>query len=95
MSKDIESVVVRVLADLPHEGKFYAPNQLVELPKNQVAVFKKNGSVDDNKAAVDYCKSELKAEVIVHISVADELAAIAAAEQAASEAVNAENKVSE
>jgi hypothetical protein len=75
MSDKIKSVVVRVLVSLSHQGKNYKPDQLVKLSENDAAVFKEGGTVDDNKAAVDYCRSELKAEVITHVSADAELAA--------------------
>lgn len=89
MSNLEKKVVVRILDVLPHEGKTYQPNQLVELAGDHAAVFKKNGSVDDSKAAVDYCKSKLDVKVVVHVSLADELAA-AAEKEAESEAAGAE-----
>ncbi|MES2182875.1 MAG: hypothetical protein V4493_12355 [Pseudomonadota bacterium] len=75
MSKEIKLVIVRVLVAILHQGKPYQPDQLVEFAEHDVVVFKKNGSVDDNKAAIEYCKKELGAEVITHISLEDELAA--------------------
>lgn len=63
-------VLVRVLADIVHEGVKYAPNTLLELSADAAKTLKTSGVVDDNKAAVDYVKTVLLAEVVKHVAKA-------------------------
>jgi len=63
-------VLVRVLADIIHEGVKYLPNTLLELPAADAKTLKTAGMVDDHKAAVDYVKTFLRAEVVKHVAKA-------------------------
>ena len=59
---------VRVLVDQPIEGIPYRCNDVVELPAELAKPLLDQGAIDDNKAAVAYCVTELGREVIVHVT---------------------------
>jgi hypothetical protein len=44
----------RVLSTVKFEGKEYRPNDVIELEADQIKSLEESGSVDSNKAAVDY-----------------------------------------
>lgn len=58
---------VRILADTQVQGVDYKPNQVVDLPDDIAKSLVKEGVADSNKAAIAYCTTELKAEVVTHV----------------------------
>jgi hypothetical protein len=62
----MKRLIVRVLVDLMVEGLSYKTNQVVDFPEKVIRDHVQHGSVDASPEAVDYCKSELKATVLVH-----------------------------
>jgi hypothetical protein len=65
---------VRMLVDHEVDGLKYKVNQVVSFPDGTAKVLVNGGVADASKEAVDYCKSELKAEPIVHVDAAERAA---------------------
>jgi hypothetical protein len=57
----VKSICARALVTFWYEQTEYKPNQLVELPAPAIASLKAAGLVDDDKAAVAYCKQSAEA----------------------------------
>lgn len=64
--------IVRVLFELPLDGKKYQPNQLVKLDDKRAKALEAAGAVDSTTEAVEYCKGE---GVVVIDHVADTIGA--------------------
>lgn len=62
--------IVRVLSELPLDGKKYQPNALVKLDDKRAKALESAGAVDATAEAVAYCKDELGVEVVEHAPAA-------------------------
>lgn len=58
--------IVRVLSDLPLEGKKYQPNALIQLDDKLAKTLEGAGAVDSDPNAVAYCKDKLRVQVVKH-----------------------------
>lgn len=67
-----KTTLVRVLAQLTHEGFKYPPNTLLELAHDQAKALVEAGTVDDHKDAIAYLKTELRAPVVKHAATPTE-----------------------
>jgi len=78
----------RVLVALTIGNISYKPNDLIEADPSIIKLHKKQGELDDSKAAVDYCVDVLKAKVKKHEGQAEDPPGVTKeeAEKAVSEA---------
>ena len=83
----------RVLVGLIIGAVALKPNDLVQGDEALIKAYKKDGALDDSKAAVDYCKNILKAKPILVEDPAIVAAEEAAAEKAAEEKVALKEKL--
>ena len=68
--------VVRITSIIDVDGKRYQPNQLVKnLPQAVLDACLQRSQISTCEAGVEYCKKELKADVIDHAAKPEEKAA--------------------
>ena len=75
---------VRILRQLPVDGVFYEPNQLVAFEKEAADQYVKAGAADAKKPSIDYCK-DIGVEVVTHVIPAEVQAERGATAKAAEE----------
>ena len=60
---DEKTSLARVLVGFVFMGVDIKANDLLETHESEIKQLKSDGFVDDSTAAIEYCKTELKAEV--------------------------------
>ena len=80
-----KQLTVRILVAISICGTAFEPNELVKGDEALLKPLEESGTVSSNKADIDYCEKELKAEVI-------NLANLAASDDSNSEESDQENE---